>query len=230
MRERPQPWFLRALQVLDLRKKDRVLLAEPGSVASARAVQQAIGPHGELTVLAPHRPRAQAIAVALPAADGLAVAIDGDDRFGTFDAVLASPFAGPLPPVASWGALLHANLRPGGRFALDLPAPTLLPDVLTASRALPPPCADRIAAVLSGPEGDEVLAALQPLGLRRVETLLGTHLLTFGSPLDLLDLIVDVVRMDEDERSALGDALVRTLGTTAEVETLAHRNAVTGMR
>jgi hypothetical protein len=75
-----------------------------------------------------------------------------------------------------------------------------------------------------------VLAALQPLGLRRVETLLGTHLLSFGSPLDLLDLVADVVRMDEEERSALGDALVRTLGTTGDVETLAHRNAVTGMR
>jgi hypothetical protein len=51
-----------------------------------------------------------------------------------------------------------------------------------------------------------------------------------GSPFDLVDLVATAVRLDEDERTLLGEALARRLHSTAAIETLAHRSAVAGMR
>lgn len=224
------PWLPRALQALDLRRKDRLLLALPGQVAVARAVAQQIGPQGALTVLEPRRKVAEAIAEALPAASVLLLNPGGDAQFGTFDAILSAPLQAPPIPVADWAALAAANLRPGGRFALDLPAPDPLPDVREAARTAQLPFADRLAAALSGPEEQSLTAALLSRGMRRVETLLGTHLLQFGSPFDFVDLIGAAVPLDEDERIQLGEALARRLQSTTAVETLAYRSAVAGMR
>jgi len=230
MRDALAPWLPRALQVLDLRRKDRLLLVLPGEVQVARAVAQLVGPQGEITVLEPRRRQAEAIAEALPAAEVLALQPSADDRIGSFDAVLAIPFATPPLPVAQWSGMVAANLRPGGRFVLDLPAPDPLPDVRSAALEGQLEFAERIVQGLCGPSAEELVGALHERGLRRVETLLGTHLVAVGSPFDLVDLVATAVRLDEDERTLLGEALARRLHSTAAIETLAHRSAVAGMR
>lgn len=224
------PWFPRALEVLDLRRRDRLLLAMPGSVAAVRAAAQLVGADGAVTVLEPRLPIAEAIAAELPACQVLALEPVGRERHGSFDAVLAVPFAGPLPPVAAWAGVVGSNLRPGGRFTVDLPGPDVLPDVQAAAAAAALPFADRLAAVLNGPTIDELVAALADAGLRRVQSLLGTHLLQLASPFDLAHLVGGWVHLDENERLQLGEALARRLRKTADVETLVHRASVTGMR
>jgi len=230
MRDALAPWLPRALQVLDLRRKDRLLLVLPGEVQVARAVAQLVGPQGEITVLEPRRRQAEAIAEALPGAEVLALRPSADDRIGSFDAVLAVPFAAPPLPVEQWSGMVAANLRPGGRFVLDLPAPDPLPDVRSAAQEGQLRFADRLVEGLCGPSAEALVSALHERGLRRIETLLGTHLVAAGSPFDLVDLVATAVRLDEDERSQLGEALARRLHSTAAVETLAHRSAVAGMR
>lgn len=223
------PWFARAVQAIDLRRKDRLLLVLPGSVAAAKAVRPLVGSQGAITVLEPQRKVAEAIAAQVEAVDVLALEPTPDERFGAFDAVLAAPFAGPLPEVAVWGGLLAHNLRPGGRFVVDLPAPDPLPDATAAAAALDPKLAAQLQA-LAGPPLDELTAVLQQAGMRRVEPLLGTHLLQLSSPLDLVDLVATACRLADEERSALLDALTRRLQSTAACETLLHRTALAGMR
>ena len=95
MRNVPMPWFPRALAAVDLRPRDRVLFAHPGSVLAVRTVLQTIGKEGRLVVLEPTRALAEAIARELPSAEVVASAAL-DERFGAFDAVLALPLHGPL--------------------------------------------------------------------------------------------------------------------------------------
>jgi len=224
------PWIPRALQVLDLRSDDRLLLAMPGSVTTATAAANVCGPDGSLTVLEPRRSIARAIATALPAADVLVAEPVGTERFGSFDAVLAVPLCGPLPPVEAWAGMVATNLRPGGRFAVDLPGPTSLPDLAAAAQATEPGFAERLSLALSGPSVDDLTSALATTGLRRVQSLLGTHLVRFSSPFELIDLLATWFRIEAEERTALGDALARQLRGTADIETLAHRSGVAGMR
>lgn len=229
MRDLPMPWFPRALTALDLRLRDRVLLAHPGSTLAVRTVLQTIGKDGRLVVLEPVRKLAEAIARELPTVEVIATA-ELDQRYGAFDAVLAIPLHGPLPPTAILGQLLQNNLRPGGRFALDLPAPTMLPALSAAARLAAPAAALRLDAAFAGPATEDLLSAAKTCGMRRAEALLGGHLLTLSSPLELLDLAGSAVELAEDERMSLGDALLRALGTTGACEALAHRSAVAGSR
>ncbi len=230
MRNAAPPWLPRALQVLDLRRKDRLLLALPGQVETAQAVAQIVGPQGAITVLEPRRRQAEAIAEALPHASVLLLEPSGDEQFGTFDAVLTVALTTPPLTGAIWADLVAANLRPGGRFALDLPAPDPLPELLKAAIAAELPFADRLGQSLAGPEVQTLVAALLGRGMRRVETLLGTHLLQLDSPFDLVELVATGVRLDEEEQAQLASALARRLQSTAAAQTVAYRSAVAGMR
>jgi hypothetical protein len=230
MRDGDPPWLARTLQVLDLRRRDRLLLVLPGSVMLARSAASLVGSQGEVTVLEPRRRIAEAIAEALPRASVLALEPTGDERFGSFDAVLVIPFAVPMHPAELWAGLVAANLRPGGRFAIDLPAPDPMPDVRLAAMDAHLPCAEQFTAELRGPDEEALTQALQARGLRRVETLLGTHLVQFASPFDLADLATQALRLDADQRLLLGEAIARRLQSTASIETLMHRTSVAGMR
>jgi SAM-dependent methyltransferase len=229
MRDLPMPWFPRALAALDLRPRDRVLFALPSTALAVRTVMQAIGKDGRIVVLEPQHRRAEAIARELPEAEVIATS-DFDQRYGAFDAVLALPTHGPLPVPLAFAQLLQNNLRPGGRFALDLPAPGMLPALITAARAATPMAAAQIEATFAGPDAADLLAAVQACGMRRVEPLLGAQLLSLSSPLELLDLAGAAVDLTQDERLSLGDALLRGLGTTGACEALAHRTALAGSR
>jgi hypothetical protein len=230
MRTADPPWLPRALQVLDLRRKDRLLLVLPGDPALARSVADLVGAQGEVTVLEPRRRSAEAIAQALPAASVLALEPTGEEQFGAYDALLVIPFTAPPLPVAVWAGLVACNLRPGGRFAVDLPGPDPLPDVREAAVAAQLGCAERVVAELAGPDEASLVQALQARGLRRVETLLGTHLVSFDSPFDLAELVGASLRLDEDECSQLGTAIARRLQSTSAIETRVLRTAVAGMR
>lgn len=223
------PWLPRALQQLDLRRRDRLLLLLPGDLDLARAVAQALGPQGSLTILEPRQRPAAAMAAALPSAHVLAIE-PGDQRLGSFDTVLAAPFTAPPLPVELWASVVAVNLRPGGRFAIDLPAEAPFPALLQAARDANLPCAARLLANLAGPDTEALAQALRARGLRRVEPQLGTHLLTAESPFDLVDQIAAATQLDDDERDQLATALARRVRTTANVELLAHRSAVAGMR
>ncbi|GDY02173.1 hypothetical protein LBMAG49_15020 [Planctomycetota bacterium] len=229
MRDLPIPWIAHAQAALDLRRKDRVLLCMPNTVAAAQAVAALIGDDGRLVVLEPDRRTAAAIARAMPQAEVITQS-PRDHRYGFFDAVLATPLAAPLPQLADLAAMLRANLRPGGRFVIDLPGETMLPALQQAAANVSPECAQRIVAALSGVAEAELCAALKLAGLRRTELLLGTHLLNLASPLELLDLAALMIPLDERERMDLGDALLRTLGATSNCEALAQRSAVVGLR
>lgn len=223
------PWFQRAVEVLELRRQDRLLLVLPGGLEPVRAVRTLVGSNGAITVLEPHRRTAEAIAEGVADAEVIALPPVAEERFGSFDAVLAAPFAGPLPELAVWGSLLANNLRPGGRFVVDLPAPDPLPDVTAAAATIGEAFAAKLRDI-AGPAVEALAAVLTQAGMRRVEPLLGTHLLTLHSPLDLVDPVAAACRLAEDDHYALLDALTRRLQSTAASDALAQRSAVAGMR
>lgn len=223
-----QPWFHAALQLLDLRPRDRVLLLHP-EPDQVRDVAALVGKGGELTIVHPHPPTAESIAAqALPAVEVLAHRIAGDERFGTFDAMLVAPLWQPDWPPGAYAELPRANLRPGGRLALDLPAPDMLPQLTACCHELGFP--DAALAVLRGPRDDELTDILRNAGLRRVQALLGSHLLHLDSPFDLAETFGDRLHLGEQERTDLGRALVGKLGSTSAADVLVHRTRVQAQR
>jgi SAM-dependent methyltransferase len=224
------PWLPRALQALDVRRGERLLLCLPGSDEIAVAVRSTLGSGGSLTVIEPRRAAADAIARALPDATVALADVQPGFRVGSFDAVLALPFAPPPRDAAVWAAFVAANLRPGGRFVLDLPAPIPMPDVLEAARDARLPCANFLAEHWTGPDADELAKCLRAQGLRRAETLLGTHLVLFASPFEITDVLVAELRLPADQAYELGSSIARRAHATADLELRALRSAVVGMR
>jgi hypothetical protein len=193
-----------------------------------RAIAGLIGNQGTLTVVEPDRRAAEAIAErAPPAVEILALSPAGTERFGLFDALLYAPLVVlPLPPGA-WAELPRQNLRPGGRFVIDLPAPDMIPDLRAAWLEIGGDAA--ALAPFRGPSDDEIAAVLRNTGLRRVETVLGTHLLPLSSPLDLIDLVTPAMGLEEDRRTELARALRARYRGRHQVETLVHRTRVHGI-
>lgn len=228
MRPDGQPWFQAALQLLDLRRQDRVLLlhAEPHQV---RAIGALVGHQGQVTVVQPSRNTAEAIAaLALPQVEVFAHATHGDERFGTFDALLMAPPWQPDWPLGAYGELPRRNLRPGGRLVLDLPAPDTVPPLAAACRALGWP--DAHLAPLRGCADDELTGVLRNAGLRHVQVLLAAHLLHLESPFDLTEEFCDRLHLGEQERTELGRALVSGFGSTQAVDVLVHRTRLQAQR
>ncbi len=223
-----QPWFHAALQLLDLRRQDRVLMlhAEPSQVRDATAL---VGGRGEVTVVQPDRATAEAIAaMALPQVEVLAHTTHGDEHFGSFDAVLVAPHWQLPWAKGAYAELPRRNLRPGGRLVFDLPAPDMLPNLSAACTDLGWP--DERLALLRGLRDDELTDILRNAGLRRVQALLGTHLLNLDSPFALSEAFCDRLRLGEQERTELGRALVHRLGSTDAVDILVHRTRVQALR
>ncbi len=223
-----QPWFQDAVDLLDLRRQDRVLAIHTDS-RQVRALATLVGKNGALTVVQPDRAVAEEIAeLGLPHVEIFAHQLTGTERFGAFDALLCAVTTRPDLPLGAYGELPRRNLRPGGRLAIDLPAPDMLP--LLRAAALESGMAEARLLCLSGPGDDALSDVLRNAGLRRVQSLLGSHLLHLESPHELVDLVAGPLGLTDAERADLGAALVRSTGSTAAVEVLAHRTRLQALR
>lgn len=223
------PWLQSSLSLLDLRRRDRVLLLAAGAVPHARAIAELVGSAGSLAVVEADPALAERIAgLEHPSLQVMAHAADGSERFGTFDALLSCPLGLPPWPVAAYGPLLRRNLRPGGRFVLDLPAPETSAELAAAVADAGMDAA--ALAPLSGPAAEDVAAALRAAGLREVHATLGAHLLDLHSPHDLLDLLGPALPAAAGRWQELGLLLAHRLRGTAEVQALVHRSRVHGLR
>jgi hypothetical protein len=223
-----QPWFHAAVQLLDLRSKDRLLALGCGA-REACALAHLIGSRGTLIVVHGERAAAEAIAAQVPAHVEVVVhQPDGSERFGSFDALLAVPRWGPLPPVAAYGGLARQNLRPGGRCVVDVPAPEMLPELAGAAIELGWPAA--CLRSLRGTADDDLAAALRASGLRGVQGHLVTHLLQVGSPGELVDQFAEAMAATPAQRIELAHALVRRRGSAGGIEALVHRTCAQAQR
>lgn len=223
-----QPWFHAAVQALDLRSKDRVLAIGAGE-REAAALARVVGSRGHLVVVQPDRDAAEATAERVPAhVEVVHCEPGGEQRFGTFDAMLAAPRFGPLPAPATFGGLARRNLRPGGRCVVDVPAPEMLPEFGGAAKDLGW-AAERLAA-LRGLADDDLAAAMTGAGLRGVHSLLATHLLHAAAPQELVDLFADALPIDADLRVELAHAVVRRRGSDGGIDALVHRSRVQALR
>ncbi len=221
------PWFDSALERLDLRRGNRVLALEPRQ-ADIAALRGCIGDDGELTVTLRDRQQAEQLAERdLQGLRVLSCEAEGGETFGTFDSVLVVAHSEPLP-AERYGALLRSNLRPGGRFVVDLPGADAVPDVRAAWLELG--WDEEALGRVNGPSDLELVDALRSAGLRGVESAVGAHLGRASSPGELAANFADDLGLDEDRTQELGDAIVRLRQATGPLEALMHRSQATGQR
>lgn len=222
------PWFDSALERLELRKGNRVLALEP-RLQDVVAVRAAIGDSGEATIVLRDRQQAEQLAErALPGLRVLAHDTDGGETFATFDSVLVVPHTGPLLPADRYAELLRNNLRPGGRFVVDLPAADMLPDLRAAWLELGWD-EERLMPV-TGPSDVALVEALREAGLRSVQSALGSHLVRVPSAGEFAAAFSDDLRLEGDEVAELGHALVRKRQESGPMELLIHRSQASGQR
>jgi hypothetical protein len=230
-----KPWFHAAVQLLDLRAKDRVL-AFSCTAREAEALANLVGSRGQLTIVHEDRDTAEAIAGQVPAhVEVIVRRLDGSERFGSFDAMLAAPRWGPLPKATTLGELARTlgelarqNLRPGGRCVVDLPAPEMLPELAGAAIDLGWP--REHLANLRGIADDDLATGMRDAGLRGVNSLLATHLLHVGSPMDLVDLFAEALPVSGPQRIELAHAIVRRRGGPTGIDALVHRTRLQAQR
>jgi hypothetical protein len=222
------PWFHSAVERLDVRRRDR-LLAFECEATEAHALRHLVGDQGELVLVMREREQAEHIAAFdWPRVRVLAHEADGSETFGAFDAFLVARATGPLLPAAAYARLVRNNLRPGGRFVVDLPAPDMVPDLRAAWLA-----AGRDAgglAALVGPSDVELAAALRAAGLRNVHAALGSHLLHLTAPADLVEAFASALGLDAELRTELTHALVSRRQDPGPIDALVHRTQVGGQR
>lgn len=223
-----EPWFAAATHLLDVRRQDRLLAVGVG-VDGARSLAALVGKAGVLmAVLTDAVAAEQLAALDLPQTTVLAARSWPAERLGTFDAVLIAPRLAPLPLPAAIAELLRANLRPGGRFVVDVPGPDLVPDLTAAARELGWPL-PRLQA-LQGHADDELADALRSAGLRSVTGLLGAHLLQAESPAELVLAFTTPGHWTDDEVADLTHTLVRRRAGTGPLDVLVHRTRLQGQR
>ncbi|MBM4059813.1 MAG: hypothetical protein FJ265_01780 [Planctomycetes bacterium] len=225
---RAAPWFHAALELLDLRRQDRVLAFHAGP-AAVRSLAALVGGAGVVTVVQPDPAAAGAVqALGLPMVEVAAMEARGDERFGTFDAMLVAPRWLPAWPLGAYAGLPRINLRPGGRLVVDVPAPDAVPQLTAACRDLGWP--ETRLQPLRGQRDDDLTGALRDAGLRHVRATLAAHLLHLDSPFDATDQLGAPLDVGEQERQELGRALVQRLGTTGGADVLVHRTRVQALR
>jgi hypothetical protein len=224
----PSPWLRAAIGLLDVRRHDR-LCACGIDVGTARELAAKVGRDGALTAVLQEPLAARALAALdLPQVTVLAHQLTGDERFGTFDALLVAPRHGPLPGPGALCDLARANLRPGGRVVFDVPGARMVPDLLAA---LPVAGIDpERGAPWCGLADDTLAEALRNGGLRNVHAVLGSHLLHTGSPADLVDQFAPGIGLTGDDSMQLTHALTRQKGGTGPIDALVHRTRVLALR
>lgn len=222
------PWFDRALGRLEPRRGDRLLSMEP-RLQDIVALRAAIGGEGELTVVLSDEELAEELAAReLPQLRIYAHRVEGDERFGTFDAALVAPHVGPVPPPERYAQLLRGNLRLGGRFVVDLPGAEMVPDLHAAW--LETGWDEERLAPMSGPAGADLLDALRDAGLRNVDGAMSSHILQAPSAAELVAAYATDLGLEDDDVVELAHGVVRRRQESGPLEVLVHRAQATGQR
>jgi hypothetical protein len=197
-------------------------------MAHVDAVRQAVGTGGRTVVVEPDRTLAEQIAEkAKDDIEVLSYALDGNENFGDFDAMLACPLFDPALAPSSWGSLFINNLRPGGRFVLDLPAEETnhhLAACWLESGGRP----DALKR-LRGPSKTDLAEALHGAGLRNVSASAASHLVHLESPFAATTLVREAADLNEQMVEDLGRRLVERLKSATEVDLVFHRTRVRGL-
>tara|TARA_R110002096_G_scaffold1787_2_gene9343 strand:+ start:287 stop:976 length:690 start_codon:yes stop_codon:yes gene_type:complete len=223
-----RPWFDSALQRLEVRRGNRLLAIDP-SIEEIAALRSVIGNAGELTLVVQDRQLAEELAEhQWPIVTVLAHETSGGETFGTNDSLLIAPRTGPLLPVEGYAQLARNNLRPGGRFVVDLPADNMVPDIRSAWHELG--WDEERLHPLQGVSDVELTEAMRAAGLRSVESALGSHLLHAPAPAELAAGFADILGLDDDEITELGHAIVRLRQGDGPIDALVHRTQVSGQR
>jgi hypothetical protein len=223
-----QPWFDSALERLEVRRGNRLLAIDP-SIAEVTALRSLVGNAGELTLVMLDRQIAEQIAEhQWERVTVLAHATTGDETFGTHDSMLVVPRTGPLLPTECYPRLARNNLRPGGRFLIDLPGEDMLPDVRKAWESLGWD-EERLQPLL-GANDIELTEAANTAGLRSVHAALGSHLLHADSATDLAAAFATPLGLSDDEITELGHEIVSKRQQDGPIDALVHRSQVAGQR
>jgi hypothetical protein len=224
----PQPWLDDALEQLDLRRDDRCLVLTCPTPAHVAAVSRVVGKTARIVVVEPDQELAEFAARGKHEnLEVLAYEPEGHERFGTFDALLACPLTTIGWSIEVWTELIVANLRPGGRFVLDLPAETLCDPLIRAwSQVEGEP---RALEQITGPSESELAETLRRRGLRGVEASMGTHLAHLESPYVLAEFVGSLIE-DPEMQANLARTLVEQMQTTDGVDVVFHRTRVHGLR
>ncbi|HEB52564.1 MAG TPA: hypothetical protein ENI87_04830 [bacterium] len=226
--EQATSWFGKAVELLGVRRGHRLLAIEP-RLGEAVALRAAVGDTGELTLVLRARDRAEWLAErAWPQVRVLCHDVDGGETFGSFDALLIAPAAGPLLPPDGYAALARSNLRPGGRAVVDLPAPDMLPDLHKAWQQLGWD-EERLRPFL-GPDDVELADALRSAGMRSVQVADGTHLLHHPSPIELVATFADELDLNDDELGELARTIIHHRQDAGPIDALVHRTRVAAQR
>ncbi|MBL8732861.1 MAG: hypothetical protein JNN13_10875 [Planctomycetes bacterium] len=223
-----QPWFHTAVRLLDVRRQDRVL-AVFVDLGQARDLAALVGSRGQLLLVLRDREEGERLAaIGLPQVQVIVRPLTGNERFGRFDALLVAPATGPLPPLGAFADLARDNLRPGGRFTIDVPGADMVPALRAAARDLGWD-GERLQP-LCGIADDTLAECLRNAGLRNVNGLLGAHLLHLAAPADLAAMFAPALGLDEAATRELAHALVRQNGGTGAMDVLVHRTRLQGQR
>lgn len=222
------PWFPEVMDLLDLRRRDRVLLITAPHPSYVEAVAQRVGSGGDILVLEPDPDAAAKVAEVMPQVEIIALAPTGQEMFGTFDALLACPLSTPDWPLELWAGVTTRNLRPGGRFAIDLPGEELCEDL--SSCWVEVGGSEKSLLPIRGPAEQDLATSLRQGGLRMVAAAVGTHIVRVDSPHALASLGAALIHANVKQAEELGIALTRRLRTTGPVEVVFHRTRVRGIR
>ncbi len=223
-----RPWFDSALERLEVRSGNRLLAIDP-SVQEVAALRSVVGNAGELTLVVQDRQLAEELAEnQWPLVTVLAHETTGGESFGTNDSLLIAPRTGPLLPIEGYAQLARKNLRPGGRFVIDLPADNMIPDIRAAWHELS--WDEERLYPLQGVSDVDLTEAMRTEGLRSVESALGSHLLHAPAAAEFAAGFADVLGLDNDEITELGHAIVRLRQAEGPIDALVHRAQVSGQR
>ena len=224
-----EPWFEDVLARAHLSRGARVLQLTALSPAQSRAILARLGSTGTLTIVEPDRYRASVVdALEHPGLSVLSYEPDGRETFGVHDALIACPPICRGWPLNRWGELAIRNLRPGGRFVIDLPGERHCATISEAWHEIRAP--DEKLAPWNGPNEIGLAKLLRSDGLREVEPIVSTHLVRFDSPVELARYVGGLLEVGDDVVAGLQLALTRRLGGAAPAELLFRRTRVSGMR
>lgn len=223
-----RPWFNSALERLEVRRGNRLLIIDP-TIEEITALRSTVGNAGELTLVVQNRQLAEQLAEnQWPLVSVLAHETTGGETFGVHDSLLIAPRSGPLLLAESYAQLARKNLRPGGRFVIDLPAENMVPNIRSAWHDLN--WDEERLHPLQGVTDVDLTDAMRAEGLRSVESALGSHLLHAPAPTELAAGFADVLELDDNEITELGHAITRLRQDTGPIDALIHRTQVSGQR
>ena len=224
-----QPWLGDCLEVLEPNLGERVIQIGGHPRPMTAALRRAVGPAGRVTVLEADRTDAELAAT--DAASGVEIvhaALSPPPSLGRHDCLIAVRESGDLFPARQQIALVRTNLRPGGRFLIDLPAPKPCELLQEAWRAAGGPQSS--IASWTGPDANQLAEEFTASGMRGVEGASTTHLVRAESPRMLAAWLM--ARTDEAEpdlHDSLTIALTEAFRDQGPCDAVVHRSRVRGI-